>query len=149
VLPLSRIRHHSSDRHFHHPTRVVIDPSREPAHFECREKTDKNFFFFPPSSLTISGTWTAYQSFDSRLKKRKQSYRSIETLMEAEDNEMVQKDVVVANGHSVVVAEGFDEKATTAHRKAAVKDVESSSRVVVTALGKLGLIMAYFYLCDR
>lgn len=67
--------------------------------------------------------------------------------MEAEDHEMAQKDV--ANGHSVVVAEGFDEKATTAHRKAAVKDVESSSRVAVTALGKLGLIMAYFYLCDR
>ncbi|EFX82868.1 hypothetical protein DAPPUDRAFT_48914 [Daphnia pulex] len=72
------------------------------------------------------------------------------TLMEAEDDEMAKKDVVVANGHStVVVAEGFDEKATTAHRKAAVEDVESSSRVVVTALGKLGLIMAYFYLCDR
>lgn len=70
--------------------------------------------------------------------------------MEAEDDEMAKKDVVVANGHSVVVAEGFDcEKATTAHRKAAVKDVESSSRVAVTALGKLGLIMAYFYLCDR
>lgn len=68
--------------------------------------------------------------------------------MEAEDDEMATKDVV-ANGHSVVVAEGFDEKATTAHRKAAVKDVESSSRVAVTALGKLGLIMAYFYLCDR
>jgi hypothetical protein len=112
------------------------------------KKRTKTFSFFP-SSLTISATWTAYQSFDSRLKKRKQSYRSIETLMEAEDDEMTKKDVVVANGHSVVVAEGFDEKATTAHRKAAVKDVESSSRVAVTALGKLGLIMAYFYLCDR
>ncbi len=70
--------------------------------------------------------------------------------MEAED-EMAKKDAAVANGksHSVVVAEGFDEKAKAAHRKAAVKDVESSSRVAVTALGKLGLIMAYFYLCDR
>jgi hypothetical protein len=75
----------------------------------------------------------------------------METLMEADEvDQGAQKDGT-ANGkiHSVAVAEslGLDEK--TLRIKAAVKDVESSSRVVVTALGKLGLIMAYFYLCDR
>jgi hypothetical protein len=103
-------------------------------------------------SLTIAATWTAYQSFDLRFKQRKQSYRLMETLIEADQvvDQGDQNDVI-ANGksHSVTVAEslGLDEK--TLGHKVAVKDVESSSRVVVTALGKLGLIMAYFYLCDR
>ena len=102
-------------------------------------------------SLTIASTWTAYQSFDFRFKQRKQSYRSIETLIEADQVDQGDKNDAIANGksHSVTVAEslGLDEK--TLGHKVAVKDVESSSRVVVTALGKLGLIMAYFYLCDR
>ncbi|KAK4010994.1 N-acetylneuraminate 9-O-acetyltransferase [Daphnia magna] len=97
--------------------------------------------------LTISSTWMAYRSFDLRLKQRRQSYRSIENLMEADETEEIVKDVM-ANGHAVQADSlGLDDKTST--RKAAVKDVESNSRIVVTALGKLGLIMAYFYLCDR
>lgn len=88
----------------------------------------------------------AYRSFDFRLKQRRQSYRPIETLIESNEVQEIIKDVM-ANGHSVQADSlGLDEKPT---RKAAVKDVESSIRVAVTALGKLGLIMAYFYLCDR
>ena len=71
--------------------------------------------------------------------------------MESDEVDQGTKIDVTANGksHSVAVAEslGLDEKSL--RNKATVKDVESSSRVVVTALGKLGLIMAYFYLCDR
>lgn len=67
--------------------------------------------------------------------------------MEADETEEIVKDVM-ANGHAVQADSlGLDDKTLT--RKAAVKDVESNSRIVVTALGKLGLIMAYFYLCDR
>ena len=40
------------------------------------------------------------------------------------------------------------EKAATAKPILTTKD-EPGWRVAVTALGKLGLIMAYFYLCDR
>lgn len=71
-------------------------------------------------------------------------YRSIETKVEEDESQSF----VGSNGH---VANGIPKSTNDqVHeiRKPAVKDVPSCY-VAVTALGKLGLIMAYFYLCDR
>lgn len=84
-------------------------------------------------------TWLAYRHFHLRLRQR---YRSIETRVEDAAEPLVIENGQIANGKPISAAE------LNENRKAAAKDVPSC-RLAVTALGKLGLIMAYFYLCDR
>ena len=57
----------------------------------------------------------------------------------------------VSDGDNIVIVtdKSRPSNATTAGSNAANVAAPHSWQVAVTALGKLGLIMAYFYLCDR
>lgn len=94
-------------------------------------------------SLTVTVTWTAYHRFRFHFKRRLPSYTTVEDdeVIESEDSMAP----LVGNGHGHV-ANGNPVKPPS--RQSTAKD-EPSYLVAVTALGKLGLIMAYFYLCDR
>ncbi len=88
-------------------------------------------------------TWLAYRNFHLRLRQR-QPYRSIETRVDDDHAEpLVIENGRIANGKPVSASEVNETR-----KAAAAKDVPGC-RAAVTALGKLGLIMAYFYLCDR
>lgn len=143
VLSFSRISNRSSNDHFHYPVRMVIYMSRDVVLSVVHGRVNLsilNAF----TSLTISGVWLSYRAFHLRVKQR-QRLRSIESQV-ATDNDiepLVENGKVVANGKLPELGVPVNQT-----RKPAAKDVPSCF-VAVTALGKLGLIMAYFYLCDR
>lgn len=89
--------------------------------------------------LTV--TWLAVQSFRRRRRQR-HVLNSVESNFEEPDDPSLKNGTIVNGKHHKSVANGAPPAAYT-------NQVNPSWQVLITSLGKLGLIMVYFYLCDR
>ena len=95
-------------------------------------------------SFVLTVTWLAIQSFRRRRKQRMMLTAMETQLEEAEEPGKELEKSVEANGIKEHSKEGSVSKC-----HAPAKKNEPEWQVLITSLGKMGLIMAYFYLCDR
>ena len=86
-------------------------------------------------SFDCAAVWLVYRSFRSRRKKLFHQIEPIETILE-EEGALVHADgeLLVPNGALLKTKKVLD---------------TPNWQSLISSFGKLGLIMAYFYLCDR